>query len=42
MDEPAKLMSLLPWILPAVCVSILVLVGIGAKMCQKVRMAPKP
>jgi len=34
-DEPAKLMALLPWVLPAVCVSILVLVAIGAKMCQK-------
>mmetsp|Transcript_6850 Transcript_6850/g.17048 ORF Transcript_6850/g.17048 Transcript_6850/m.17048 type:complete len:161 (+) Transcript_6850:84-566(+) len=34
-SEPEKLMALLPWILPAVCVSILVIVAIGAKMCQK-------
>mmetsp|Transcript_58501 Transcript_58501/g.122229 ORF Transcript_58501/g.122229 Transcript_58501/m.122229 type:complete len:178 (-) Transcript_58501:75-608(-) len=33
-DEAAKFMDMLPWVLPIVCISILVLVGIGAKMCQ--------
>eukprot|EP00286_Rhodomonas_abbreviata_P029781 CAMPEP_0181315056 /NCGR_PEP_ID=MMETSP1101-20121128/15160_1 /TAXON_ID=46948 /ORGANISM="Rhodomonas abbreviata, Strain Caron Lab Isolate" /LENGTH=158 /DNA_ID=CAMNT_0023422215 /DNA_START=153 /DNA_END=629 /DNA_ORIENTATION=+ len=33
-DEAEHFMNMLPWILPVVCLSILVLVGIGAKMCQ--------
>eukprot|EP00287_Rhodomonas_sp_CCMP768_P003879 CAMPEP_0196717584 /NCGR_PEP_ID=MMETSP1091-20130531/944_1 /TAXON_ID=302021 /ORGANISM="Rhodomonas sp., Strain CCMP768" /LENGTH=168 /DNA_ID=CAMNT_0042057979 /DNA_START=92 /DNA_END=598 /DNA_ORIENTATION=+ len=33
-DEAEHFMNMLPWILPVVCLTILVLVGIGAKMCQ--------
>ncbi|EKX41264.1 hypothetical protein GUITHDRAFT_153901 [Guillardia theta CCMP2712] len=33
-DEAVYFMNMLPWILPVVCLTILVLVGIGAKMCQ--------
>lgn len=33
-DEAVKFMALLPWILPVVCLTILVVVGVGAKMCQ--------
>ena len=33
-DEAVKFMALLPWILPVVCLSILVIVGVGARMCQ--------
>ena len=33
-DEAVKFMALLPWILPVVCLTILVTVGIGARMCQ--------
>jgi hypothetical protein len=32
-DEAVKFMALLPWILPIVCLTILVVVGVGAKMC---------
>ena len=34
-DEAVKFMAWLPWILPIVCLTILVVVGVGAKMCQK-------
>mmetsp|Transcript_35369 Transcript_35369/g.83238 ORF Transcript_35369/g.83238 Transcript_35369/m.83238 type:complete len:170 (-) Transcript_35369:282-791(-) len=33
-DEAEHFMDMLPWILPVVCLTILVLVAIGAKMCQ--------
>jgi hypothetical protein len=28
-DEAAKFMTMLPWVLPIVCITILVLVGVG-------------
>mmetsp|Transcript_65226 Transcript_65226/g.155579 ORF Transcript_65226/g.155579 Transcript_65226/m.155579 type:complete len:165 (+) Transcript_65226:66-560(+) len=33
-DEAQHFMSMLPWILPIVCLSILVIVAVSAKMCQ--------
>jgi len=33
-DEAIKFMAWLPWILPGVCLTILVVVGCGARMCQ--------